>query len=376
MVSVVVLVCYSRGMRRDGICLYLGPVEREQLEALLTDRNTPRKVAWRTEIVLATADGCGTNEIMRRADTSKPTVWRWQERYLDEGVAGLRRDKTRPSRVPPLPRETRLKVIAKTVQETPANATHWSRAAMAAAMGISPSSVGRIWSEAGLKPHLTHGFKVSNDPMFEEKVTEIVGLYLDPPERAVVLCVDEKSQIQALDRTQPGLPLKKGRAATMTHDYKRHGTTTLFAALDVKSGMVIGECLPRHRAKEFLRFLRRIDRAVLKPRDVHLVLDNYATHKTPEVRAWLEKHPRFKLHFTPTSASWLNMVERFFAEITKRRIRRGSYTSVDDLEAAIYDYLGQHNTKPKPFTWTKTAEDILTRERRALNKLDEVRGNR
>ena len=376
MVPVVVLVCYSRGMRRDGICLYLGPVEREQLQALLTDRNTPRKVAWRTEIVLATADGCGTNEIMRRADTSKPTVWRWQERYLDEGVAGLRRDKTRPSRVPPLPRETRLKVIAKTVQETPANATHWSRAAMAAAMGISPSSVGRIWSEAGLKPHLTHGFKVSNDPMFEEKVTEIVGLYLDPPERAVVLCVDEKSQIQALDRTQPGLPIKKGRAATMTHDYKRHGTTTLFAALDVKSGMVIGECLPRHRAKEFLRFLRRIDRAVLKPRDVHLVLDNYATHKTPEVRAWLDKHPRFKLHFTPTSASWLNMVERFFAEITTRRIRRGSYTSVDDLEAAIYDYLGQHNTKPKPFTWTKTAEDILTRERRALNKLDEVRGNR
>ena len=235
--------------------------------------------------------------------------------------------------------------------------------------------------------------------MFEEKVTEIVGLYLDPPERAVVLCVDEKSQIQALDRTQPGLPLKKGRAQTscwkhasgmMTHDYKRHGTTTLFAALDVKSGMVIGECLPRHRAREFLRFLRRIDRAVLKPRDVHLVLDSEAgqktvrgtvfplnaTHKTPEVKAWLSRHPRFKLHFTPTSASWLNMVERFFAQITTRRIRRGSYTSVDDLEAAIYDYLGQHNTKPKPFTWTKTAEDILTRERRALDKLDEIRGNR
>jgi transposase len=376
MIPVIVLMCYSDGMRRDDICLYLGPADREQLQALLTDRNTPRKVAWRAEIVLATADGCGTNEIMRRAETSKPTVWRWQERYLDEGVAGLRRDKTRPSRVPPLPRETRLKVIAKTVQETPSNATHWSRSTMAESMGISPSSVGRIWAQAGLKPHLTHGFKVSNDPMFEEKVTEIVGLYLDPPERAVVLCVDEKSQIQALDRTQPGLPLKKGRAATMTHDYKRHGTTTLFAALDVKSGMVIGECLPRHRAKEFLRFLRRIDRAVLKPRDVHLVLDNYATHKTPEVRAWLEKHPRFKLHFTPTSASWLNMVERFFAEITTRRIRRGSYTSVDDLEAAIYDYLGQHNSKPKPFTWTKTAEDILTRERRAMDKLDEIRGNR
>ena len=377
-------------MRRDDICLYLGPADRAQLQALLTDRNTPRKVFWRAEIVLATADGCGTNEIMRRASTSKPTVWRWQARYLDEGVGGLRRDKTRPSRVPPLPRETRLKVIAKTVQETPPNATHWSRALMAEAVGISPSSVGRIWAEAGLKPHLVRGFKVSNDPMFEEKVTEIVGLYLDLPERAVVLCVDEKSQIQALDRTQPGLPLKKGRAATMTHDYKRHGTTTLFAALDVKSGMVIGECLPRHRAKEFLRFLHRIDRAVLKPRDIHLVLDSEAdqktvrgtvfplnaTHKTPEVKAWLEKHPRFKLHFTPTSASWLNMVERFFAEITTRRIRRGSYTSVDDLEAAIYDYLGQHNTKPKPFVWSKTAEDILTRERRALDALDEIRGDR
>ena len=369
-------MCYSRAMRRADICLYLGPADRAQLRALLGDRNTPCKVVWRAEIVLATADGDGTNEIMRRANTSKPTVWRWQTRYLYEGVDGLRRDKTRPSRVPPLPRETRLKVITKTVQETPPNATHWSRSAMAEAVGISPSSVGRIWAEAGLKPHLTRGFKVSNDPMFEDKVTDIVGLYLDLPERAVVLCVDEKSQIQALDRTQPGLPLKKGRAATMTHDYKRHGTTTLFAALDVKSGMVTGECLPRHRAREFLRFLRRIDRAVLKSREVHLVLDNYATHKTPEVKAWLDKHPRFKLHFTPTSASWLNLVERFFAEITSKRIRRGSYTSVHDLEAAIYDYLGQHNTLPKPFTWTKTAEDILTRERRALGKLEKIRGNR
>jgi transposase len=363
-------------MRRDDICLYLGPADRAQLEALRANRNTPRKVVWRAEIVLATAEGCGTNEIMRRAETSKPTVWRWQERYLDEGVAGLRRDKTRPSRVPPLPREMRLKVIAKTVQETPPNATHWSRSAMAEAVGISPSSVGRIWAEAELKPHLTRAFKVSNDPMFEDKVTEIVGLYLDPPDRAVVLCVDEKSQIQALDRTQPGLPLKKGRAATMTHDYKRHGTTTLFAALDVKSGMVIGDCMPRHRAREFLAFLRRIDRAVRKPRDIHLVLDNYATHKTPEIRAWLEKHPRFKLHFTPTSASWLNLVERFFAEITAKRIRRGSYSSVGDLEDAIYDYLLQHNAKPKPFTWTKTAADILTRERRALDALDAIRGNR
>jgi transposase len=363
-------------MRREDICLYLGPADRAELQVLLTNRNTPRKLVWRAEIVLATAGGHGTFEIMRRAKTSKPTVWRWQARYLDEGVAGLKRDKTRPSRVPPLPMETRLKVITKTVQEVPLNATHWSRSLMAEAMGISPSSVGRIWAEAGLKPHLTRGFKVSNDPMFEEKVTDIVGLYLDPPERAVVLCVDEKSQIQALDRTQPGLPLKKGRAATMTHDYKRHGTTTLFAALDVKSGQVIGECLPRHRAREFLKFLRKIDKAVPARRDVHLVLDNYATHKTPDVRAWLGKHPRFKLHFTPTSASWLNLVERFFAEITSKRIRRGSYTSVNDLEAAIYDYLAQHNEKPKPFKWTKTAEDILTRERRALDKLDDIRGNR
>jgi transposase len=286
-------------MRRDDICLYLGAADRALLEALLTDRNTPRKLIWRAGIILATADRCGTNEIMRRAGTSKPTVWRWQARFLDEGVAGLRRDKTRPSRVPPLPRETRLKVLAKTMQESPPNATHWSRSLMAEAVGISPSSVGRIWADAGLKPHIVKGFKVSNDPMFEEKVTEIVGLYLDPPDRAVVLCVDEKSQIQALDRTQPGLPLKKGRAATMTHDYKRNGTTTLFAALDVKSGMVIGECMPRHRAKEFLAFLRRIDRAVFKSRDVHLVLDNYATHKTPEVQAWLAKHPRFKLHSRP-----------------------------------------------------------------------------
>jgi transposase len=323
-------------MRRSDICLYLGPADRAELQALLSNRNTPRKLAWRAEIVLVTADVQGTVEIMRRTGMSKPTVWSWQERYLDEGVPGLKRDKTRPSRVPPLPREVRLKVIAKTVQETPSNATHWSRAAMAEAFGISPSSVGRIWADAGLKPHVVKGFKVSNDPMFKAKVTEIVGLYLDPPERAVVLCVDEKSQIQALDRTQPGLPLKKGRAATMTHDYKRHGTTTLFAALDVKSGLVIGECMPRHRAREFLSFLRRIDRAVKKPQDIHLVLDNYATHKTPEVQAWLEKHPRFKLHFTPTSASWMNLVERFFAEITAKRIRRGSYSSVDELEDAIY----------------------------------------
>jgi transposase len=244
---------------------------------------------------------------------------------------------------------------------------------MAAEMGISPSSVGRIWAEAGLKPHLVRTFKVSNDPQFEEKVTDIVGLYLNPPDRALVLCVDEKSQVQALDRTQPGLPLKKGRAATMTHDYKRHGTTTLFAALDVKSGLVIGECKPRHRAREFIQFLKQIDRCVQDHLDVHLVLDNYATHKTPAVEAWLARHKRFKLHFTPTSASWLNLVERFFAEITRKRIRRGVFTSVADLKAAIRDYLDHHNANPKPFVWTKTAAAVLAKERRALAALEAVK---
>ncbi|MFZ0852832.1 MAG: IS630 family transposase [Hyphomicrobiaceae bacterium] len=360
-------------MRRDDICLYVSPANRTRLEGLIASRNTPSKVVWRAKIALATADGCGTNEIMRRTGKSKPCVWRWQERYIEAGVDGLMRDKTRPSRVPPLPDKVKLAVLKKTANETPANATHWSRASMAAQMGISPSSVGRIWAEAGLKPHLVRRFKVSDDPLFEEKVTDVVGLYLNPPDRALVLCVDEKSQIQALDRTQPGLPLKKGRAATMTHDYKRHGTTTLFAALDVRSGLVIGECQPRHRAKEFIRFLKVIDRIVHKHFDLHLIVDNYGTHKTPEVKAWLAKHPRFHLHFTPTSASWLNLVERFFAEITIKRIRRGTFSSVTELKHAIHDYLAQHNADPTPFVWTKTADTILAKERRALDAFDAVK---
>ena len=366
-------IIQSAAMRRNDICLYLSPASRARLEALIADRNTPSKVAWRSKIILATAEGCGTNEIMRRTGKSKSCVWRWQERYVEEGVEGLLRDKTRRPGKAPLSAEVRRKVLTKTANETPANATQWSRASMAAEAGISASSVGRIWAEAGLKPHLVRTFKLSNDPQFEEKVTDIVGLYLNPPDRALVLCVDEKSQIQALDRTQPGLPLKKGRAATMTHDYKRHGTTTLFAALDVKSGLVIGECQPRHRAKEFIRFLKQIDRCVQDHLAVHLVLDNYSTHKTPAVNAWLAKHPRFKLHFTPTSASWLNLVERFFAEITRKRIRRGVFTSVADLKQAIHDYLDHHNANPKPFVWTKTAKAILAKERRALDALERVK---
>ena len=364
---------HTVAMRRDDICLFLSRSNRARLEAIINDRNSKAKTIWRAKIVLATADGHGTNEIMRRTGMSKPSVWRWQERFIEEGVEGLMRDKTRPSRIPPLSDAVKLAVLTKTATEEPVDATHWSQVSMAEAIGISPSSVGRIWAEAGLKPHLVKRFKISNDPRFEEKVTDIVGLYLNPPERAVVLSVDEKSQIQALDRTQPGLPLKKGRAATMTHDYKRHGTTTLFAALDMKSGLVIGECLPRHRAREFLRFLRRIERAVLPYLDVHLICDNYSTHKTPAVQAWLKKHPRFKMHFTPTSASWLNLVERFFAKIMTKRIRRGAFTSVAELERAIRDFLDHHNANPKPFVWTKSAEVILTNERRALEALELVK---
>lgn len=343
--------------------------DRARLERLVADRNSAAKVVWRARIVLATAEGKAVKAIAREAGVAKPTVWRWQRRFAEAGVDGLLRDKTRPPGRQPLGAKIKTAVLARTTTETPPNATHWSVRTMAKVMGISRTSVQRIWAEAGLKPHLIKRFKVSSDPLFEEKVTDVVGLYMNPPDRALVLCVDEKSQIQALDRTQPGLPLKRGRAATTTHDYKRHGTTTLFAALDVKSGLVIGECQPRHRAKEFIRFLKHIDRAVRPHLDVHLVLDNYGTHKTDKVKGWLAKHPRFHCHFTPTSASWLNLVERFFAEITTKRIRRGAFTSVAELEDAINDYLLRHNASPKPFVWTKSAKTILTKERRALEAL-------
>lgn len=355
---------------RKNISVDVSGADRIWLAQIVADRNQPSKVVWRAKIILATADGLGTMAIMRATGKSKPCVWRWQERYACEGVEGLLRDKTRAPGTAPLCVDVKLAVLTRTATETPANATHWSVRTMAKAIGIGHSSVQRIWAEAGLKPHLTRTFKVSNDPLFEEKVTDIVGLYMSPPDQALVLCVDEKSQIQALDRTQPGLPMKRGRAATMTHDYKRHGTTTLFAALDVKTGFVIGECLPRHRAKEFIRFLKRIDRTIKKYLDLHLIVDNYGTHKTPQVEAWLAKHPRFKLHFIPTSSSWLNLVERFFAEITGKRIRRGVFRSVAELEAAIHDYLDHHNADPKPFVWTKTAAMVLDKQARAKTKLD------
>jgi transposase len=360
-------------MRRDDICLYLGPADRAKLEAIVADRNSRRKCCWRAEIVLATADGLGTSAIMRRTGKSKPCVWRWQERYINEGVPGLLRDKTRPSRIAPLSAEKKLAIIEKTATEKPSNATHWSARKMAKAVGVSHRSVQRVWAGAGLKPHIMRTFKVSNDPKFAEKVVDVVGLYMNPPERALVLCVDEKSQIQALDRTQPGLPLKKGRAQTMTHDYKRNGTTTLFAALDVKTGQVIGECVPRHRAKEFISFLKKIDTAVDRALDLHIIVDNYSTHKTKQVQNWLKRHKRFNLHFIPTSSSWLNLVERFFALITQDSIRRGVFKSVADLEAAIADYLAKHNATSKPFVWTKSADVILRKVERARATLTAVK---
>ena len=365
-------------MRKIIACIHVCPEDRAKLKKLIGDGNTPQKIVTRARIVLASGRGLGTSAIKREARASKPTVWRWQAAYLEGGIARLIKDKGKgpKSGRKRIPEEVRLKIVAKTAQEKPANATHWSVRTMAKETGVSHTSVQRIWKEHGLKPHLTRPFKLSNDPKFVEKVQDIVGLYLNPPDKAVVLCVDEKSQIQALDRTQPGLPMKRGRAGTMTHDYKRNGTTTLFAALDAKTGEVIGECLPRHRAKEFIRFLKKIDRIVAKYLDVHAICDNYKTHKTKEVQVWLAKHPRFKLHFTPTSSSWINLVERLFAEITRQRIRRGTFNSVDELAAAIEAWLADRNANPKPFRWTAKADTILEKNRRARMVLEKATGTK
>jgi transposase len=350
--------------------IQLAPGDRDRLEALIANGNTPQKHVRRAWIVLLAGDGVGTDEIQRRLGVSKPTIRRWRSRYVEAGVEGLCRDKTRPPGKPPLAMEVVNRVLEKTMTQTPPDATHWSLRTMATAVGIAPSSVQAIWKAHGLKPHLVDTFKLSNDPRFAEKVEDVVGLYLNPPERAIVLSVAEKSQIQALDRTQPGMPMKKGRAGTMTHDYKRHGTTTLFAALDVLDGRVIGQCMDKHRHQEFIRFLNKINRQVLPNLDVHLIADNYATHKHPKVKAWLARHPRFHMHFTPTSASWLNLVERFFGEITRKRIRRGVFHSVVDLQRAINDYLEIHNANPKPFVWTASASAILEKVNRGKQALE------
>jgi transposase len=357
---------------RPGISITLTASDRSRLEGILGNRNTPQKHVWRAQIVLLSAEGVGTVEIMRRTGTSKTCVWRWQERFAAEGVDGLLRDKTRPSRVPPLGQEMIDRVVALTATEPPHEATHWTSAAMARAVGISVSSVQRIWRAHGLAPHRMRHFKLSNDPDFVPRLRDIVGLYVNPPAHAVVLSVDEKSQIQALDRTQPGLPLKKGRVGTMTHDYKRNGTTTLFAALNVLDGTVIGRNMQRHRHQEFIRFLNAVEAEVPAGKLVHVILDNYAAHKHPKVIAWLGRHPRFIFHFTPTSCSWLNAVETFFATLTKRRLKRGVFRSVVDLQAAINRYLDEANHDPKPFTWTADPNKIIAAVNRGRQALDSI----
>ena len=336
----------------------------------MANRNSPQKWVWRGRIVLMWAQGDGVTTIVRATGKTKRTVYRWRDRYMARGIEGLKRDATRPGRKPPLSAEVIKQVVDMTLHQKPPAGTHWSVRKLAKVVAISPSSVQRIWAAHELKPHLTKKFKLSNDKKFAEKVQDVVGLYLNPPDKALVLCVDEKSQIQALDRTQPGLPIKKGRAGTMTHDYKRNGTTTLFAALDVATGKVMGECMPRHRHQEFLRFLKAIYRNSAKHLDLHLIVDNYATHKHPTVKAWLARHKRVHLHFTPTSASWLNQVERFFGLITQDAIRRGVFRSVTELKTAIEAYLENTNADPNPFIWTAKAADILEKVARGRRVLE------
>jgi transposase len=350
----------------------LSAADRSELKAVVANRNSPQKHVWRAKIVLLTAGGHGTAEIMRATGKAKTVIWRWQERFGEEGVAGLWRDKTRPSRIRPLSPEVAERVVALTLAGPPPTASHWTGAAMAKAAGISVSSVQRIWRTHGLRPHLIRRFKLSNDPQFAAKLKEIVGLYVNPPDHAVVLSVDEKSQIQALDRTQPGLPMKKGRAGTMTHDYKRHGVTTLFAALNVLDGKVIGQCMKHHRHQEFIRFLNVIDAKVAKKKTVHVIVDNYSAHKHPKVLEWIENHPRFVFHFTPTSASWLNAVESFFAKLTKKRLKRGVFCSLQELKDAIHRFFDDTNANPKPFTWTKDPNKIIAAVKRGHQVLDSI----
>ena len=338
--------------------------DRRRLEAILGGRNRPQKHVARAKVILATGDGCGTTEIISRSGLSKPVVWRWQERFMREGVDGLVRDKTRKPGKAPTPAATVQRVVDLTTSDPPGETTHWTVRMMAKTVGIGASTVQRIWKAHGLQPHRIRRFKLSKDPRFIEKLWDVVGLYVDPPAHAVVLSVDEKSQIQALDRTQPGLPMKKGRAGTMTHDYKRHGTTTLFAALNVLEGTVLGRCMQRHRHQEFLRFLNTIEANVPAGKLIHVILDNYGTHKHPKVRAWLTRHPRFTFHFTPTSASWLNAIEGFFAKLTRRRLKRGVFRSVVDLQAAINRFVAETNAEPKPFLWTADPNRVIAAVRR------------
>src|SRR5881409_497461 len=332
---------------------------KRTLQAWVNAPTAPQRVVMRARIVLLATEGMATAHIAREVNTSRPTVLLWRNRFADGGVAALVEDAPGRGRPVSISRKKVQRIVKATTQTRPRGATHWSTRTMAQAQGVSAATVQRIWDAHGLQPHRVKTFKLSRDKRFVEKLTDVVGVYLNPPDKAVVLCLDEKSQIQALDRTQPGLPLKKGRCGTMTHDYKRNGPTTLFAALEVLEGRVVGQCYERHRHQEFLKFLRRLDDEFPGQMPLHLVMDNYGTHKHPKVQAWIKRHPRFIPHFVPTSSSWLNMVERWFGELTSKRVRRGSFCSVKDLQNAIMEFLAAWNENPKPFVWTATVESIL-----------------
>ena len=347
------------------------PAQREVLEKVARSSTAAHREVVRAQVLLDAAEGTANAEIARRHPVSVITVRAWRAAFQTDGLTGWGKVKEGRGRKPSISEDTIAEIVELTTKTTPAGATHWSVRTMAARVGVSPATVQRVWSELGLKPHRVDTFKISNDPRFTEKLVDVVGLYLDPPDKAIVLCMDEKSSIQALDRTQASLPMTKGRAGTMTSDYKRHGTTTLFAALNALDGTVIGSCMDKHRHEEFLKFMRTVDKEVPKGLAVHMILDNYATHKHKDVLAWLARRPRFHLHFTPTSSSWLNLVERWFRELTDKAIRRGVFHSVPDLITAIEKYMEVHNDEPKPLIWTATAESILTKVRRgrvALNQ--------
>jgi transposase len=359
-------------MRSPAARLLLAPSQRDVLEKLSRSRTARHQDVQRACALLLAADGVANTAIGARLGVSATSVTNWRGRFAEEGLALFGPVRPGRGRKPSIPNEKVEEIVQATLHEKPPGETHWSCRTMAEAKGVSPSTVQLIWSARGLQPHRVKTFKLSNDKRFEEKLVDVVGLYLNPPENAIVLCMDEKSQIQALDRTQPSLPMKNGRAGTMTHDYKRNGTTTLFAALDVLTGSVIGQCLPRHRHSEFLKFLRTLDREVPAGLEIHLILDNYATHTHPNVVKWLAKHPRFHLHFTPTSSSWLNLIERWFGKLTDKAIRRGIFHSLPDLITAIEAYLQANNANPQPFIWTATADQTLTKVRRGRIALDAI----
>jgi transposase len=357
---------------RVAVSIPLSIQDRQVLLRWSRGRSTPARLVTRAKIILRAVEGQENKQIAAELQITEQTAGRWRRRFATAGLAGIQKDAPRGGRKPKVREQVARKIIETTTRQTPKNATHWSTRTLAKFLGVDKMMVQRVWKANELKPHRVKTFKVSNDPRFVEKLTDVVGLYLDPPDHALVLSCDEKSQIQALDRTQKGLPLKKGRCGTMTHDYKRNGTTTLFAALSTLDGRVISRCQPRHRHQEWLKFLRQIDAETPPQLDLHLIVDNYATHKHPRVQAWLKRHSRFHMHFTPTSSSWLNLVERWFREITDKRIRRGTFTSVAKLEEAIESYIQTHNQNSRAFIWTAGVENILAKVRRAREVLNNV----